>query len=184
MALSRRSGLLALLGLAAAGLHGTAAAAQAAGAGGTAALAALPARAPVVLSLSGQLERPGPDAQVHFDMATLAALPQRTLRASTPWYVNARSFTGPLLRDVLARAGATGRLLRLRALNDYRVEAPREDFERYDVILARLVDGQPIGVRDKGPLFVMYPYDDHPHLHTAVYYSRAAWQLRTIESLP
>jgi hypothetical protein len=165
--LPRRAGLQALLALAAAGLG----------------LPAARASDGVVLTLAGKLQRPGPDGHVHLDMAALAALPQVSFRASTPWYVSAREFSGPLLRDVLALAGAQGRTLRLTALNDYRVEMPREDCERYQVILARLVDGRPIGVRDKGPLFVMYPYDSHPQLHTAVYYSRAAWQLRKIELL-
>jgi hypothetical protein len=137
----------------------------------------------VVLSLSGRLARPGPDGRVQLNMAALAALPQRTLRACTRWYVSARLFTRPLLRDVLARAGVTDRRLRMTALNDDRVEVPRQDCETCDLILARLVEGPPIWGREKGPWFVMDPYDHPPHRHTAVCCSRAAWQLRSIESL-
>ena len=35
--------------------------------------------------------------------------------------------------------------------------------------------------RDKGPLFMMYPFDGHPELRGAVHYSRAIWQLRHLE---
>jgi hypothetical protein len=82
---------------------------------------------------------------------------------------------------VLAAAGAQGSVLRLVALNDYRVDMPFDDAQRYDVMLARLLDGRPMAVRDKGPLFVIYPFDTVPELRSATYYSRSAWQLRTID---
>ena len=78
-------------------------------------------------------------------------------------------------------AGAQGRTAVLIALNDYRVEMPLEDAERYDVLVARLLDGQPMAVRDKGPLFVIYPFDARAELRSAVYHARSAWQLRTID---
>jgi hypothetical protein len=60
---------------------------------------------------------------------------------------------------------------------------PIDDAQRHDVLLARLIDDKPMTVRDKGPLFVIYPFDSKPELRSAVYYSRSAWQLRTIEVL-
>jgi len=38
-------------------------------------------------------------------------------------------------------------------------------------------------VRDKGPLFMIYPFDAQPELRSAVYYSRSVWQLSEIEVL-
>jgi hypothetical protein len=138
---------------------------------------------PVVLTLSGRVRNvnDGPNAQ--FDMTMLEALQQKTLITRTPWFARARRFTGPLMRDVLAAAGAQGSMLRLIALNDYRVDMPMDDVQRHDVLLARLIDDKPMTVREKGPLFVIYPFDDRPELRSAVYYSRSAWQLRTIEVL-
>ena len=118
-----------------------------------------------------------------FDMAMLAAMPQHRFSTATPWYANTRRFAGPLLRDVLASAGAQGETLRLIALNDYRVDMPFLDAQRFDVVVARLLDGQPMAVRDKGPLFVIYPFDSQRELRSAVYYSRCAWQLRQIDVL-
>jgi hypothetical protein len=99
----------------------------------------------------------------------------------TPWYAQARQFTGPLLRDVLRAAGAHGTVLQARALNDYRVEIPFQDAQRFDVIVARLLDGAPMPVRDRGPLFVIYPFDAQTELRNAIYFSRSAWQLRALE---
>jgi hypothetical protein len=56
-----------------------------------------------------------------------------------------------------------------------------DDPERFDVILAWQLDGKPMSVREKGPLFVMYPFDTQAQLRNAVYFSRCIWQLRSIE---
>ena len=135
----------------------------------------------VVLTVSGRVRNPNEGGAAQFDMAMLAALPQQSYTMRTPWYAQPRRFTGPLLRDVLRAAGASGTALRLIALNDYRVDMPFDDTQRHDVLLARLLDDQPMAVRDKGPLFVVYPFDARPELRSALYYSRSAWQLRTIE---
>lgn len=138
---------------------------------------------PVVLTVSGRVRQVNEGGSAHFDMGMLEAIPQQNLVTRTPWFAQARRFTGPLLRDVLARAGANGSMLRLIALNDYRVDMPMDDAQRHDVLLARLIDDKPMTVRDKGPLFVIYPFDSKPELRSAVFYSRSAWQLRTIEVL-
>ena len=138
---------------------------------------------PVVLTVSGRVRHVNEGASAHLDMGMLEAIQQQTLFTRTPWFAQARRFTGPLLRDVLALAGAHGSTLRLIALNDYRVDMPMDDVQRHDVLLARLIDDKPLTVRDKGPLFVIYPFDTKPELRSAVYYSRSAWQLRTIEVL-
>jgi hypothetical protein len=135
----------------------------------------------VVLSVTGRVGTPNAGGRADFDMAMLAALPQTSYTVETPWFTDPSKFTGPLLRDVLAAAGAKGQTVRALALNDYRVDIPWDDIERYDVVLARLLDDRPMAVRDKGPLFVIYPFHTRRELRTAVYFSRCAWQLRGLE---
>ncbi len=136
-----------------------------------------------VLTVAGKLRLSNGSTQANFDMAMLEALAQTTVTTQTPWYPEPRSFTGPLLRDLLAQCGALGDTLRLSALNDFRVDMPVADVHKHDVIVARLLDGKALSVRDKGPLFVMYPFSAKAELRTAVYFSRAVWQLRRIEVL-
>lgn len=146
-------------------------------------LAALPRpTGRVILSLKGRLGA-GQGPSVDFDDAMLAAMPQRTLQTQTPWHEGVKSFTGPLLREVLAAAGAQGSTIRAVALNDYKVDIPFDDAQAIDVVMARLLDGKPMPVRDKGPLFIIYPFDDRPELRSPQYFARCAWQLRTIEIL-
>jgi hypothetical protein len=137
----------------------------------------------VVLTLSGKIRRTNRAATAVFDMAMLAALPQHHITTRTPWYAQPRKFTGPLLRDVLAMAGAQAQTMRVTALNDYRIDIPFDDVQRHDVVLARLLDDMPMTVREKGPLFMIYPFDSLPMLRNARYYSRSVWQLISIELL-
>lgn len=138
---------------------------------------------PVVLSLSGRLRQPNRGAVAAFDMAMLERLPQASFSTRTPWYAQARRFTGPLLRDLLSAVGSHATLMRAGALNGYRVDIPVDDAMRYDLLVARLLDDKPMSVRDKGPLFIIYPFDQHASLRNALYYSRCAWQLNTIDLL-
>jgi hypothetical protein len=135
----------------------------------------------VVLTISGRVGKPNAGDAAHFDMTMLEQLPQRSFTTSTPWYSEPRKFTGPLLRDVLAACGAQGSSLRAIALNDYQVDLPFDDVQRFDVLLARLLDDRPMSVRDKGPLFIIYPFDARPALRSTTYYGRSAWQLKRIE---
>ena len=45
----------------------------------------------------------------------------------------------------------------------------------------RLMDDEPMPIRDKGPLFIVYPFDSQSLLRSERYYSRSAWQLRTLD---
>ncbi|MDZ7920113.1 molybdopterin-dependent oxidoreductase [Rhodoferax sp.] len=132
---------------------------------------------PVVLTVSGQVSITNAGKTAVFSMAMLAKLPQRTVVTKSPWYPAGAEFTGPLLRDVLAAAGAKGNKIVAVALNDYKTDIPFDDATQHDVILARLMNGKPMPVREKGPLFVVYPLDAKPELQSQIYYNRSAWQL-------
>ena len=134
----------------------------------------------VVLTIAGKIGRGQTAAGLDLDMAALEALPQRSFTTATPWYKAPVAFTGPLLRDVLALAGAQGTQITAVALNDYKVELPFDDVRRWDVVLARLLDGKPMATRDKGPLFIIYPFHESAELRSERYYARCAWQLRRL----
>ncbi|WP_369819490.1 molybdopterin-dependent oxidoreductase [Acidovorax sp. Root217] len=114
-------------------------------------------------------------------MKMLEKLPQKSFTTQTPWYPQPVTFTGPLLRDVLAAAGAKGSKITAVALNDYKTEIPFDDATRHDVIVARLMNDRSMPIREKGPLFIVFPFDTKAELRTELYYNRSAWQLSTLQ---
>jgi hypothetical protein len=137
-----------------------------------------------ILTLTGAIAHTNADGGATFDADMLAALPRQKIVTATPWYDGPRTFEGPLLRDLLAAVGATGRTLRVEALNDYAADLPFADALAYNVMIADRIDGEPIPVRDRGPLFIIYPFDQMPQLKTEQYYQRSVWQVKSIEVQP
>ncbi|MGQ2922471.1 MAG: hypothetical protein ACT6SF_12005 [Hydrogenophaga sp.] len=132
----------------------------------------------VILTVSGQLGATNRASEAVFDMAMLEALPQHSFTTRTPWYDRPVKFTGPLLSDLLAAVKAKGKTINATAINDYTIRIPFDDAQEHGVIVARLLDDQPMAVRDKGPLFVVYPFDSKAALRSSVYYERSIWQLK------
>ena len=133
-----------------------------------------------IVTVTGKITQSNSPEGVELDLEMLEALPQHTLVTATPWYRDVRSFRGPLLRDVLKLVGAKGDRLIVTALNDYQSEAPIQDSLQYPVILALSMNGKPLSVRDKGPSFIVYPFDQHPELKSDSIYTRCVWQIKTI----
>lgn len=134
-----------------------------------------------ILTISGKIGEKNKGELAQFDMAMIEKLPQHSFTTRTPWYDKPVKFTGPLLSDVLAAVKASGTTLSAVAINDYKINIPLEDVSKHGVLMARLIDDQPIPVRSKGPLFVVYPFDNAAELRTSVYYERSIWQLKALD---
>lgn len=126
-----------------------------------------------VLTLSGAVS----DAEVVLTRADLEKLSQQQLTTTTTVTDGRSVFEGFLIRDLLEEFEAEGEVVVARALNDYQIEIPISDFERFDVIGALSMDGVPLSPRDKGPIWIVYPRDDHPELQDIRYDTRWVWQL-------
>ena len=121
-------------------------------------------------------------AEVRFSEAELLALPQVTIRTRTEFTDGVVEFIGPLARDAVAfiETGAATSL-HLVAANDYAIDIPLSDLTDSDVILALQANGERLTIRDKGPIWLMYPVDDHAELQDPIYTIRLIWQLTTME---
>lgn len=135
----------------------------------------------VILTITGSVSQTNGDGKSNFDLAMLEALEQHKTKAETPWTEGKPSFDGPLLKAVLEAAGAKGSKLVVKALNDYSADVPVEDAFELDTILATRIDGKELSVREKGPLFLIYPFDTNPELYNEKYFGRSVWQIREIE---
>lgn len=139
----------------------------------------------VILTVDGEIATSNSTAgKALFDLPMLDALPRREVRTRTPWTEGVTTFEGPLGTALLEAVGARGSRLEITAINDYSVEVPVTDLERHKVIFALRQNGELLRVRDKGPLFLVYPFDEDPALNSEVIQSRSIWQIRSIRVLP
>lgn len=119
-----------------------------------------------------------------FDLAALDALPQQSFRTATPWTVGVKRFSGPSLQAVLNKAGAhNGKVLAI-ALNNYSVTMPMKDLGPEAPVIVTRIDKKTYGIRDKGPLWVLYPFDRAAKYRTEVNDSRSIWQLTKLTVTP
>jgi len=131
----------------------------------------------VLLTISGNIDFPNVEDEARFDREMLMAIAPTEIETRTPWHADRGRYEGPLLREVLAAAGVRSERVLIQALNDYEAEIPLAELHDYDVILAMSRNGSPMQIREFGPLFVLYPFDDHPELHNESVRFRSVWHV-------
>lgn len=131
----------------------------------------------VILTVSGKIGVTNTGDTARFDRPMLEALGWFGFTTRTPWYDGPMRFDGVKMSVLMQAVGASGESVVATALNDYETRIPLSDFSSFDVILALKRNGEYMAVRDKGPLFIIYPLDSDPTLLSQKYYGRCAWQL-------
>ncbi|MEQ6916203.1 molybdopterin-dependent oxidoreductase [Halomonas aquatica] len=134
----------------------------------------------VLLTVSGAIASTNVGGEARFDRAMLEALPSRVIETHTPWHRGNGRFEGPLIRGLLEIVGVDGDHVHIRALDDFEAEVPVADLHSYDVILAMTRNAEPLGIREFGPLFVLYPFDAHPELLNEAVRFRSVWHVERI----
>jgi hypothetical protein len=134
-----------------------------------------------ILTMTGKIGVTNENGKAVFDRQMIEKLGEASFSTATPWYDRPHKFEGVPLAKLLDIVGAAGDHLVVTALNDYVTEIPVEDARKFGVILALKRDGQYMPVSDKGPLFIIYPFDSNSELKAQVYYKRSAWQVSQIE---
>lgn len=130
----------------------------------------------IVLTVEGNIE----GERQTFTLAELEALGSDKITTTTPWHDGAVAFEGVAVARLLQHVKAQGETTEVTALNAYFVDIPTEDLIRNGAVLALKRDGNYMSVTDKGPLFLIYPFDANPALRTEVHYSRSVWQVSSI----
>lgn len=141
----------------------------------------LPApQGPVILEIVGKIAATNAGNRAAFDLAMLEALERKGIETATPWTQGRRKFEGVPVKALFAAIGATGAKVRAVALNDYGVDIPAADLVERGAIIAYRMDGKTLSVREKGPLWIIYPFDSVSGLWTDLYFTRSIWQLRSM----
>lgn len=134
------------------------------------------------IALTNTATDAGPAAAL--DLALIEAIGLTHFTTATVWTDGPRRFDGVDLARLLAALGAQGSTLRLTALNDYAVEFPIAEAVPGGPMLALRMEEAALSPRDKGPLWMIYPFDQKEEYQNEISYSRSIWQLSRIEVLP
>lgn len=133
-----------------------------------------------LLVVEGLISRTNDGERAVFDRAMLAELPPATLETSTVVTDGVQHFEGFYMSDLMEAVEADGQTITAYALNDYVIDIPISDFQRFDVVVATHMNGTQLSRRDKGPLWIVYPRDSYDILGDLRYDYRWVWQLHRI----
>lgn len=136
---------------------------------------------PVVLTISGKINNHNNGDTAEFDIAMLEQLGTTTFTTNTPWIDEPAEFTGVRINALLAYVGAEGSDFRATALDKYWFDLKNTDFDAIPVIIAYKKNGKLLRVRDLGPLWIMFPFDDFPKSHNETNINACVWQLLKID---
>ncbi|PCJ10203.1 MAG: oxidoreductase [Rhodobacteraceae bacterium] len=131
---------------------------------------------PVLEVTGGQV----PDQIFSLSVQDLRDIAVKNIVTSTIWTQGVHEFSGVPLYTLLQHLQVTGTTIQAIALNDYAVTIPLSDVRIGGPIVAFAIDGQPIPRREKGPLWIIYPFDQSPEYRTETVYSRSIWQLNRL----
>lgn len=135
----------------------------------------------VVLTVSGEITHTNVDDTAQFDLDMLRVLPSEVYETTTIWTEGDQVFKGVPLLDLLESVGATGTQIRATAVNDYAIDFPISDMAPTRPLVAYENNGREMSLRDKGPLWIVFPFDSGSQYQTEVIFSRSIWQLDRLE---
>lgn len=144
-------------------------------------LPSLASAADTLLTVSGEVAATEQGQAWSFTAEDLREMPKTTFATETIWTDGVQVFEGVSLDVLLDHVGAQGETIRATAANDYAITIPSGDAVSGGPIVAYLRNGQAMSLRDKGPLWIVYPFDDNETYKSEEYYSRSIWQLNRIE---
>lgn len=117
---------------------------------------------------------------VRLSRADLEAMPATEFSTSTLWTEGVVVFQGVSLFDFVKEMHIEGDTIEAIAINDYLIEVPIEDAVKGGPMIAYRMNGEEMSPRDKGPLWIVYPYDSNVEYQSETYYSRSVWQMNRI----
>lgn len=136
----------------------------------------------VVLTITGKIATTGSDDKRDFTLEELEQLGMDSFTSENTWLEGTHKFEGVPFRKILETVNATGDTLYATALNDYTVDIPIDALTDRPALLVTRIDGELIPVREKGPIWILYPQsDNHSEYRRAPFVNYMVWQLRFID---
>ncbi|MGI2880961.1 oxidoreductase [Vibrio furnissii] len=121
--------------------------------------------------------------KAYFSLEQLLTHADKEIVTNTPWTDDSTKFVGVSAKALLHMIGVEKADLKVTALNNYWSTIPYDDIEKYNPLFAIKKNDDVMSVRDKGPIWVIYPLTEFNELNNEVLHSRMVWQVSQIETL-
>ena len=131
----------------------------------------------VLLTISGNISHHNVDDTAQFDQNMLDQFTPTTFKTSTPWTDGVIEFTGVRVSDILEYVGAKSSDFRANALDKYWNDIMDIDFDKIPAIIAYKKNGKRLRVRELGPLWLIFPFDEYPEISDEKHKTASVWQL-------
>lgn len=135
---------------------------------------------PTLVSASDTLGIKNGDVSIELSTDDIANLTQTSFETTTIWTEGEIEFSGPSLKSVLELADITDGVVSLTAINEYTIEIAVSDITDDAPIVANKMNGKPFNRREKGPYWIVFPYDSDKKYQQEEIYAVSIWQLVSI----
>lgn len=120
-------------------------------------------------------------APIKLSLDQIKAMGRTEIATTTPWTDGVQHFTGITGAEFVKSLKVSGAAVTAIAANDYQVTIPWDVLASDSTLIAYERNGAPMSVRDKGPLWVVFPFDSDSKYLTATYKSYSIWSLTSVE---
>lgn len=122
--------------------------------------------------------------KIDLSLKELESLPQTTFTTSTPWTKGIHTYQGPRLNLITDKLKPSINGIRIYAINGYSYDISIRDLQKYPFILALRQDEKALSLRNKGPFWLLVPFDQNPKLlsHEKLR-NQLVWQINKIKAL-
>jgi len=132
---------------------------------------------PLILTIKGVAPQ-----DVSFTLNELQALPSDKVTTETIWTDTPHTYTTVSFKTLFEhlKSDPKGKTLTMVALNDYFIKVEIDTLIEHNAFIAYAMDGKEMRIRDKGPLWVLYPFSDKPAINIPPFQAHSIWQLKAI----
>lgn len=134
----------------------------------------------VILLVDGNITEMNLGNAAIFDLPMLKELGSETFTSKTEWTEGEPAFVGVPLSALIEKVGATGEEIIATAADGYAISLPMKDIKRFSVLLVHTMNDEHLHPDDKGPLWVMYRWDQMTPKQIEDKSPNAVWQLQQL----
>ncbi|WP_254869801.1 hypothetical protein [Thalassospira sp. HF15] len=119
---------------------------------------------------------------IQVPLQELKELQATEINTSTQWTEGVQTFRGVAFDLLFDTYGLEADTVRVSALNDYNVMVPVDILREDGAILAYHLNDAEMSVREKGPFWVIFPYDADERFQTDTYWAYSVWQVKSVDA--